>query len=706
MANVREPQLEVLARAYGVQTTHYDDKGRRRRARPDAVIEILKSLGAPIETMADVPDALWDRSQASWSRVIEPVAVVLADQLGAVDIRLPRHLTQYSLHLDLVPEIGEPLAWSVNASQLPVLEVSEVENVTYEKRQVALPKPLAAGYHHLKIEADGDTTQCLIISAPSTAYEPGHQPRSWGAFLPLYALRTQRSAGVADFSDLQSLGRWTAKHGGSTVGTLPLLATFLDEPIDPSPYAPVSRLFWNELYVDIERAAADSQCQAAQDLMQSPVFMGKATALRTSELVPYAEQFRLKRELIESLAGCLDSTQTNSAFHAYVEAKPELESYAAFRATTERQNQPWRQWPQRLRDGLLVADDYDEAAKRYHLYAQWLADSQLGAAGDSFRAQGLRLYLDFPLGVNSDGYDTWRYGDLFAKNVSAGAPPDDLFTNGQNWNFLPLQPQALREDGYSYLISCLRNHLAHADILRIDHIMGLHRLFWIGQGFDAKDGVYVGYPAEELYAILRVESHRHRATIFGEDLGTVPRDVRQTMKRYAVGGSHVVELEAKKAARVLRQPPRQAVASLNTHDLPTFAAYWRDLDIDDRINLGHLSQQKGDSDKTARKLLKKALKDFLETRDLLDSRDGDSERAVLEALLLHLASSPANLLLINLEDLWLEEDPQNVPGTTIQRPNWRRKARFELEDLDNLPGLVELLEVVERARTSNDARQR
>jgi len=711
MAKTLSPELEPLARAYGVQTTYYNNGGRRRRARPEAIVAVLRSLGAPIETPADIAPALREHRQATWSRVVEPVAIVSAGQPGAVELRLPGDLAASALHFELVPEGGEPRSWRLQAADLPLVDVTSVEGVRYERRQLALPEPLPAGYHRLLVEAAGLAWRCLIISAPATAYGVEPQTRSWGAFLPLYALRTQRSAGVGDFSDLESLGRWTAGHGGSTVATLPLLAAFLEEPSELSPYAPVSRLFWNELYVDVEAAAAAGSRQAARDLLQSPAYAGRARALRTAALVPYREQFRLKREALESLAGCHDFGAPDPALRAYSEARPELEAYAAFRATAERQKQPWRLWPRRLRDGDLVAGDYDESAKRYHLYAQWLAERQLGAVGDSFRAAGLHFYLDYPLGVHRDGYDTWRYRDLFALDTSAGAPPDGFFTKGQDWRFQPLQPQALREDGYAYLISCLRNHLAQADILRIDHIMGLHRLYWLGKGFDPGDGAYVSYPAEELYALLCVESQRYRALIVGEDLGTVPRAVRQSMKRHAISGSYVVELEARAKAeagveRALRPAPQQAVASLNTHDMPTFASYWRGLDIDDRVDIGHLGAEESDAAKTAREALKQALRGFLVTKGLLEPGAGEDERAVLSALLQYLAGSPATLLLVNLEDLWLEEEPQNVPGTAGQRPNWRHKARYALEELDDVPGLVDLLAVIERARRSSDGKQR
>jgi 4-alpha-glucanotransferase len=199
----------------------------------------------------------------------------------------------------------------------------------------------------------------------------------------------------------------------------------------------------------------------------------------------------------------------------------------------------------------------------------------------------VELYLDMPLGAHGDGYDVWRYRELFALGASGGAPPDPVFTQGQDWGFAPVHPQRSRERGHAYLRAYLRHHLRHAGMLRIDHVMGLHRLYWVPRGQPASQGAYVTYPAEEVYAMLSIESHRHQAVIVGEDLGTVPPEVSRSLKRHAVGGMFVAQYEFCLPPKpVLRPVPRNVVASLNTHDMPPFHAYWRGLDIEDRRALG------------------------------------------------------------------------------------------------------------------------
>src|SRR3990172_6909058 len=232
-----------------------------------------------------------------------------------------------------------------------------------------------------------------------------------------------------------------------------------------------------------------------------------------------------------------------AGFGGLVAGHPEVEDYARFRATGERQRAPWPSWSRPLCDGVLTEGDYDERARRYHLYVQWVAREQIRVLSEHSRRAGVNLYLDLPLGVHPHSYDVWREREAFVLGVSGGAPPDVVFTQGQDWGFPPLHPEAIREQGYRYVIAYLRHQLQHTTLLRIDHVMGLHRLFWIPKGLEARDGVCVRYPAEELYAIFCLESHRHRASIVGENLGTVPAYVNSAMARHNLHRMYVLQYE-------------------------------------------------------------------------------------------------------------------------------------------------------------------
>jgi 4-alpha-glucanotransferase len=290
--------------------------------------------------------------------------------------------------------------------------------------------------------------------------------------------------------------------------------------------------------------------------------------------------------------------------------------------------------------------------------------------------------------VHGSSFDVWRHPHLCARGAAAGAPPDSFFTKGQNWGFPPLQPDRLRERGYDHLIACLHHHLEHAGVLRIDHVMQLHRLYWIPQGMEAKDGVYVRYPAEELYAILSLESHRHQAMIVGENLGTVPPEVYESMDRHEVLGMYVVQYELQ-PGQGLRQPPARSVASLNTHDMPTFRSYWEGRDVGVLRELGFFDEDQARSELERRDALRRGLVSELPADPARS--DGATYDAVLRRLLEYLAASPAHMVLVNLEDLWREAEPQNVPGTSFERPNWRRKARPSFEEFSTMPAVIDTL---------------
>jgi len=673
--------LQTLAHLYGVQTSYRDSRGTTVEAGAEALLGVLKSLEAEIDSPADVAEALRARREELAARVLEPVVVAWDGRANDIDLRLgPLAGGRGALacHLDL--EGGERRGWVLDLDSLP----QTAEGV----RRLILPESLPAGYHRLRVEAGGKSWQSLVIAAPTRAYTD--QRSQWGVFLPLYALQTERSWGAGDFSDLETLAEWTAGLGGGLVATLPLLAAFLDEPCEPSPYAPASRLFWNELYIDPRRLPELDGSAAARRLLEAPDFQREIDRVRAAPEVDYRRLMALKRRMLEELVHRFFSNPSERLddYEDFIRKKTDLQAYASFRAVGDRRGEPWQQWPERLREGTLAAADSDEEDRRYYLWTQWAAEQQMAGLAREARRRGPGLYLDLPLGVHGSSFDVWRHPHLFARGAAAGAPPDSFFTKGQNWGFPPLQPDRLRERGYDHLIACLHHHLEHAGVLRIDHVMQLHRLYWIPQGMEAKDGVYVKYPAEELYAILSLESHRHQAMIVGENLGTVPPEVYESMDRHEVLGMYVVQYELQ-PGQGLRQPPARSVASLNTHDMPTFRSYWEGRDVGVLRELGFFDEDQARSELERRDALRRGLAGELPADP--GRSDGATYDAVLRRLLEYLAASPAHMVLVNLEDLWREAEPQNVPGTSFERPNWRRKARPSFEEFSTMPAVVDTL---------------
>lgn len=683
--------LLTLARMYGVQLAYHDAWGRHVEASPDALLAVLRALQAPVETMSDVGSALRERHEELARRLAEPVAVAWDGHAPALDLHFGSGNgsggSSLAWHLDL--EGGERRAQVVDFDSLP--------RTASGGRALSLPERLPFGYNHLLIEHGGRSAETLIISAPSRCFTGDGKPL-WGVFLPLYALRTSRSWGAGDLSDLETLAEWTAGLGGGVVGTLPLLAAFLDEPCEPSPYAPASRLFWNELYLDPRRLPEFQESPAARKLVESQDFLREVEVLRAKPRVDYPRLMALKRRVLEELAQRFYSRGNLDDFERFVAGKPGLEEYAAFRAVGDRRGEPWQLWPERPREGRLAPADYDEEDRRYYLYTQWAAEQQIQAMAKEARRRGPGLYLDLPLGVHGSSFDVWRDRDLFAQDISAGAPPDSLFTKGQDWGFPPLQPERLRERGYDHLIECLQHHLEHAGLLRIDHVMQLHRLFWVPRGMAASEGVYVTYPAEELYAMLSLESHRHKAIIVGENLGTVPGEVYEGMDRHEVHGMYVVQYELQPGGQGLRQPPARSVASLNTHDMPTFQGFLQGKDADDLQSLGFFNPDQAREEKERRAAIRRGMEESLPPEE----RGHGTDHAILRACLDYLASSPARMVLVNLEDLWHETEPQNVPGTHMERPNWQRKARFSFEEFSTRADVVEPLKRVDELRKQRD----
>jgi len=708
-ASTRETRwLERLAHAYGVQTAYSDITHRRIRVSPQTLLAVLKALGAPLEKAEDARDALREHEQARWRRPCDPVVVAWDGGSAELSLRLPRTLSDTRIGLHLRLEDGGVLHLPCDLSLLPTAQGAQVEGERYVVKTVDLPEGIPLGYHRLTAEIGGNTMETVVIAAPRKACESrkGAGGRTWGVFLPLYALNSPRSLGSGDLTDLAALMEWVSGLGGRAVGTLPLLAAFLSEPFNPSPYAPASRLFWNEFYLDVARAPEFSTCTPARELMSSPGFREEVEALRASPLVDYRRGMALKRRVIKELALSFFSGNDpgrQGAFREFLAANPELEEYAVFRATGETQRSPWPAWPESLRDRVITPEAYEDEAKRYHLYAQFVFDEQFGAISKRFRERGEVLYLDLPLGVSYDSYDVWRNRDLFVLDVSSGAPPDDFFTQGQDWGFPPMHPERSREEGFRYYRACLRHQFRHAGILRIDHVMGLHRFFWVPKGMTAREGTYVGYPAEEFYAVLTLESHRNGVRVVGEDLGTVPPYVRPAMAKHGLSRMFVVQFGlSQDPGKALRPVPAESLGCVNTHDMPPFASFWGGLDIDDRVDLGLLDEEGAREEREKRLRVKKALASFLRRTGWL-GKDRPGAQEVLAAVLSYLAASKAGVVIVNLEDLYLETDPQNVPGTWKERPNWLRKARHGFEAFPELPQVVPILREMDRLRRAEKA---
>jgi len=679
--------LNELAVLYGLEATFREAPDQQKQVPVDTLTAVLKILGAPLESMQDIRSAIRQRKLELLQRCLEPVVVCRKTNPAVLTLRLPEAISGLRAKARLETEDGQSLNWTLDLSVLPVLKTEIVEGAIYTVKKYTLPDCLPWGYHIFNLDLQGQSYTTLIICAPYRAFSPDlrKNERLWGLFVPLYALNSSRSWGAGDLSDLELLINWTHELGGHLTGTLPLLTTFLDEPYSPSPYAPVSRLFWSEFYLDITRLEELKNNDQARELLNSSPFIEEMDDLRSSPLVDYSRVMAAKRKILECLAAGFfqKNDRRVEKFHNWLQKHQTVADYARFQACTEKQGCRWPSWPPRLREGAIREGDYETSTEQYHLYVQWAIDGQFKELSIRARDLGQKLYLDLPLGVHSAGYDVWRERDVFAQDVSAGAPPDMFYSQGQNWGFPPLHPEKIRQQGYKYFLSGLRHHLKYADLLRLDHVAGLQRLFWIPKGMTAADGVYVKYKADEFYALLTLESHRSCSVIIGEDLGNVPGYIRKQMSRHKIYTMYVASLEYKPDPhQALGLIPKKALASLNTHDLPPFTAFWQEKEknVADRICLPLYLHQQG----------------------WLWSPTFDNYE-ILKGCLKHLASSRADIFLVNLEDLWQETNSQNIPGET-NHPNWSRKARFPIEVFTSNKSLITLLKEIKQLRETSPGR--
>ncbi|MGN6380496.1 MAG: 4-alpha-glucanotransferase, partial [Gaiellales bacterium] len=434
--------LQALAAAEGVLRSYTDTTGRRRRASPAALAAVLRALGHDVdESGSGAAEALRGAQAARAACLTEPVVVAWG-----------------RAHARVTLNGVEGAAWT-----LALEDGGELRGAA-ENGVVELPA-VAHGRHRLHLEAGGRAQTVTLLQAPRRAH--AGPPRSWGVFVPLYAL--PGPLGPGDFTRMRGLAEWTAGLGGDLVGSTPLNSAFLDEPFEPSPYLPVSRLHWNELYVDPAAAPEWDTSARARELAAA------ACPRPAGRLIDHRAAMAAKRQVLEALLADLGGPHLE-AFEGHLRDHPELAAYAGFRARCERERAGWRDWRDMDAPG-------DPAAARYHAYAQWLCEEQLAHVGRG----GAGPYLDMPLGVHPGGYDTWRFPELFAEGVSIGAPPDDFFRGGQDWGLAPLHPGRLREGGHAYPAACVQAVCRHAAAARIDHVMGLHRTFWVPHGMPATE---------------------------------------------------------------------------------------------------------------------------------------------------------------------------------------------------------------------------
>ncbi|XUX01171.1 MAG: 4-alpha-glucanotransferase [Dehalogenimonas sp.] len=697
----QDNKLKELARACGVQLSYRDMDGRVRNASTQTLLAVVRAMGIAVVREADFAGALNELKSKRSRRIIEPVILAWGGRLSILRIRLPHPLpATVGLLLELENAQTRRFSWT-ELSRFEMTTKDETENA-FHVLSLPLKYRLPFGYHRLTLILPEETVSATIISAPRKAPEYPGKPRNWGLFCPVYALHSENNWGAGDYSDLNKLARGSALLGSGFTATLPLLPAFYREHFNPSPYSPASRLFWNEFFIDVAAVPELVHCPEAQALLDTDEFRNALARQRGETMVDYARLVDLKRSVLEIFAECFfkspESETRRGMFKQFLQERPEIEEYARFRAVSETHKNSWREWPDEIRDGSLGAWAIDPTIEHYHLYAQFVAWEQIRVVADTSKQNRQTLYLDLPLGCNPNGYDVWKNQGIFAFGSSVGAPPDAAFPGGQDWGFPPPHPERQRETGHRYFIGVVRHHLRVAGILRLDHVMSLHRLYWIPEGTGAKEGVYVRYAAEEMYAILCLEALRANAVIVGEDLGLVPNIVRRSMRRHNLKRSYIAQYEMLAGNdNCLDTIPVSAVAAVNTHDMHPFAGFWQLTDISERRECGVLSDERAKIEAGRRAVGKETLSRCLYQRNLIPSQN-PSPMEVYKAICRVMASSDVEFMLINIDDLCGSTKSQNIPGTCNEHPNWRRRTQLSLEQLEVDPEVDSFLKEIDALR--------
>ncbi|EPC4929213.1 4-alpha-glucanotransferase [Vibrio cholerae] len=680
--------------------------GSEAQVEDDTIRRLLASLG--YDTSSD--EALLQSAEKKHKKdVVDPVLVV--HQGSAIEVPLYLGVSARESEFD----------WRLQTEQGEVLEGYLQSQIVRDERAeggplvFALPNDLPLGYHTLLIARKRRKApyEMTLIVTPQACYKQpalAQGKKLWGPSVQLYTLRTQHNWGMGDFGDLKQLVADIASRGGDFVGLNPIHALFPANPEGASPYSPSSRRWLNILYIDVSSVPEFALSAEAQQKVGSPEFQQRLQKVRDAHWVNYSEVAELKMSVLPLLFAefkkrHLDKqTDRAHAFLKFVEEGGESllhqATFDALHAELHVQDASvwgWPVFPEKYRrfDNSAVQkfiEDHQDTVHIY-MYLQWIADTQIHEVQSLAEEKGMAvgLYRDLAVGVADSGSETWADHGNLLQDVSIGAPPDVLGPLGQNWGLPPLNPQALQATAYDAYIKLLRANMKHCGALRIDHVLGLLRLWWIPKGENATKGAYIYYPVKDMLAILALESHRHQCSVIGEDLGTVPDEIVELLRDAGVHSYKVFFFETSKEDGGYVSPAHyaeQSMAALCTHDMPTLRGFWHcdDLKMGREIGLYPDEEQlQGLFDDRLKS--KQGILDSVAWHGYLpdgvgrDATQVPMDSYLSEALQLHVAAGSSALLSVQLED-WLEMDkPVNIPGTVNEYPNWRRKLSMNLDEI-------------------------
>lgn len=729
--------LDRLADLAGIEPGFHDLFGTDRHTTAEAKRALLAATGIAAASDAEAEESLRALLRDKAQRLVEPT-IVLPSGAGeaTIALRLPEGVSEGPLRWTIDREDGETNSGEAALAHCPSAGIEQLGEARCERKDLRLPLALPDGYHRLSVTlgSAGDSpageARSHLIVAPGRCFD-AIPDGAWAIATQLYALRSRHDWGVGDFSVLGRLAAGATRLGAQAVGVNPLHARYPADPAHCSPYSPSSRTFLDVLHIDVEAVPELESCAEAKALIAEPDFRKRLAAVRSAALVDYPAVAALKLSVLRLLWNHFRvmhhnrPTAPGAAFAAFKRDRGEaLLRHACFDALHEHffgadpGRWDWRGWPEDFRrpDNPAVTAFAKDNADRigFYVYLQWLSDLQLAGAAARGREAGLGigLYCDLAVAVNPAGADTWSRPTAFAHGVSVGSPPDMFNPDGQNWGLAPFNPVGLRETGYAGFVANLRANMRHAGAVRIDHVMALQRLYWIPEGRSGTDGAYVRYPLDDLLRIIALESRRNECIVVGEDLGTVPEGFRPRLAEAGILSCRVLLFEREKdgAFRPPAAYPRDALVSASTHDLPTLAGFWSGNDIAWRRRRGLLADEDALAAAEAaraadRRQLLQALAEagLLPLETSVDAPPATLTPALNCALHAFLGRTPGRIVMVQIEDMLRLLEQANLPGTTDEHPNWRRRLDLTIDALLRSPEIAELASALRAARLRPDA---
>ena len=719
-------QAELIAFC-GIETDFNDAWGNPSTVTQQHQLQLLAAQGFDIEDDETARLQLLERQLDFWLQPLQAVSVQRVDEPLQLLLQVTLEQANMELAFTLTTEDGAKQVFNLTPVEGELVQVVVLDEVEYHQYQHLLPQQLTAGYHQLSLN-DTAFTQKLIIT-PGQCFVPQNfnSQKQWGIALQLYGLRSERNWGIGDFTDLSNTVNYLAGVGADFIGLNPIHALYPAMPESASPYSPSSRRWLNVSYIDVTAMPGFSLCARTQSLVSAPAFVQQLTQQRSKNFVDYSGVMQLKLPVMKSLYQWFAEQKGNNnkaltkAFKQFKTdggaSLQQLALYDALHAYLYQQDSMhwgWPNWPEEYRDPQSDAVQAfavkHQAELDFYCYLQFIAQQQLAQAQQVAKDAGmlLGLYRDLAVGVSEASTEIWGNPDLYCRDASVGAPPDPLGPAGQNWGLPPMYPYQLYKQGYQPMIDLLRANMQHAGALRIDHVMALLRLWWVPKTAEnAGGGAYVYYPIMDLLGILALESQRNQAVIIGEDLGTVPDGIRELLAQCNVYSYRVFFFETAADGGYIspKHYPVQAMATLTTHDLPTLIGFWHCEDLRLGKELGLYKDEAQLQDLYAqRHANKQRILDSLHGHHSLPgdySRSAENlgmDQTLNYAMQRHLAATSSQLLCLQLEDALQMTQPVNIPGTSNEYPNWRRKLSEPIEQWSQNHDIRQLFTEISKQR--------